>query len=232
MKNSPILFLMLLLPFSRAESTTTENNMTDSELRRTNQMQIAVLQTNDRSKVEELIKEGIDINAPIGCGTFAALDGARDDAMLKLLLAHGAKPKGRELVRIANSDSPDAMAMARTLLSAGVSPNAHDDHNITALHMAVFNRSSDMTRLLVSQPGIKIDAKNDEGETALMTAIRYDRPNTVELLLKAGANPHLANKRGETAIALAEQELEKRKALLAKLKAADAGRLAPADAGH
>ena len=40
------------------------------------QMQMAILKDQDIHKVEELLKQGVDINAPIGCGTYAPLDGA------------------------------------------------------------------------------------------------------------------------------------------------------------
>jgi hypothetical protein len=40
------------------------------------QMQQAVLKDRDIHQVEALLKRGVDINAPIGCGTFAPLDGA------------------------------------------------------------------------------------------------------------------------------------------------------------
>jgi hypothetical protein len=35
------------------------------------QMQAAVLKDQDLKKIEELLKQGVDINAPIGCGTYA-----------------------------------------------------------------------------------------------------------------------------------------------------------------
>jgi hypothetical protein len=48
-------------------------------------MQRAVLKDQDIHEVEALLKQGVDINAPIGCGTYAPLDGAVGTQNLKLL---------------------------------------------------------------------------------------------------------------------------------------------------
>ena len=48
--------------------------------------------------------------------------------------------------------------------------------------------------------GSRLDAKNNEGETALMLAARHARSGSVELLLSAGANVNLTNAHGETAL--------------------------------
>lgn len=48
--------------------------------------------------------------------------------------------------------------------------------------------------------GSRLDAKNNEGETALMLAARHARSGSVELLLSAGANVNLTNALGETAL--------------------------------
>jgi len=48
--------------------------------------------------------------------------------------------------------------------------------------------------------GSRLDAKNNEGETALMLAARHARSGSVELLLSAGANVNLTNAHCETAL--------------------------------
>src|SRR5208283_5023563 len=95
------------------------------------QMQQAVLKDRDIHQVEALLKQGVDINAPIGCGTYAPLDGAVDTQnlkMLKFLLAHGAKPRGHEIVEAAFINNPKtALNFVKVLLSAGLDPNATDN---------------------------------------------------------------------------------------------------------
>ena len=105
------------------------------------QMQEAVLKSEDIHKVEALLKGGVDINAPIGCGDYAPLDGAVDTKnfeMLKFLLARGARPKGRELANAAFIKDPQtALKFVKALLSAGVNPNATNYYS-TPLESAAF----------------------------------------------------------------------------------------------
>jgi len=106
------------------------------------QMQMAILKDQDIHKVEELLMQGADINAPIGCGTYGPLDGAvstQNLEMLKFLLAHGAKPRGRELPNAAFYEDPQtALNFVKVLLSAGVNPNATDTVTGSALGCAAY----------------------------------------------------------------------------------------------
>jgi hypothetical protein len=57
-----------------------------------------------------------------------------------------------------------------------------------------------------------------DGYTALMWAADHASSDIVDLLLKAGANPNLKNKRGETAVALAEQGIATGQTIISKLQ--------------
>jgi len=172
------------------------------------QMQMAVLKDQDIHKVEELLKQGVDINAPIGCGTFSPLDGAvstENLEMLKFLLAHGAKPQGRELPKVAFYNNPQtAMDFVKVLLAAGVSPNATDGLIGSALGCAAYQGNQDLVVLLLAQPHINVDVPDQGGCTALMYAALNGYVDIADLLLKAGANPDLKNINRETAITFAE----------------------------
>jgi hypothetical protein len=179
------------------------------------QMQSAILRDQDIHKVEELLKQGVDINAPIGCGTYSPLDGAvstRNMKMLKFLLAHGAKPQGREIADAAFIDNPKtALNFAKVLLAAGVNPNATDNPwtGSTALGNAAFRENRDLVVLLLAQPHIIVDVTNVDGCTALMSAAGDGSQDIVDLLMKAGANPHLKDSWGQTATDLATDFAEK-----------------------
>ena len=185
------------------------------------QMQMAVLKDQDLQKIEELLKQGVDINAPIGCGTFSPLDGAvstENIVMLKFLLAHGAKPQGRELADAAFFNNPEtALNFVKLLLEAGVSPNATNRYS-TPFTSAAYQGNSALIALLLAQPEIRVDAADVDGYTALMWAADRASLDIVDLLLEAGANPALKNKRGETAAALAEKGIATRQAIVSKLQ--------------
>jgi len=183
------------------------------------QMQRAVLRAQDIHKVEALLKQGVDINAPIGCGTYAPLDGAvstRNLKMLKFLLAHGAKPRGREIAEAAFIENrKTALNFVKVLLAADVNPNATDNPwmGCTALGNAVFRENRDLVVLLLAQPHIIVDATNVDGCTALMSAASQGSVDIENLLLKAGANPSLKDSCGETAADMAESFNAKKKAV-------------------
>ena len=124
MKTRLVALLVLAITVTGFAGLTQETNQPARPIPidpRAMQMQTAILKDQDIHKVEELLKQGVDINSPIGCGTYAPLDGAvstRNMEMLKFLLAHGAKPRGREIVEAAFIDNPKtALNFVKVLLS-------------------------------------------------------------------------------------------------------------------
>ena len=188
-------------------------------------------------QLKELIKQGADVNAPIGFNrmlnegenpssssrkaTAWPLDVAVQQAqvdMVKLLLANGAKFHGGELAKAAFADNQDeSLAMVTALIEAGADVNSpHADYRHTALFWASFKGNKTLVRLLLAQPGIKLDVINIDGDTALMAAAEHGHAEIVELLLKAGANVSIIDKRGETATSLAQKTLAKQQATVEK----------------
>ena len=181
------------------------------------EMQMAILKDQDIHKVGELLKQGVDINAPIGCGTYGPLDGAVDRAnldMLKFLLAHGAKPRGRELPQAAFIDNPKtALNFVKVLLAAGVNPNATNTPIGSALGCAAYQGNHDLVVLLLAQPHINVDVPDGGGDTALMYAADHGSQDIVDLLMKAGANPNLKDSWGQTASDMAERVMAEKNAV-------------------
>ena len=209
-KRIALLLLLLAAPAVRSEEP----------LKLALQMQAAILQAKDVQRVKALLQQGADINAPIGCGTFSLLDGAistQNVEMLRFLLAHGAKPHGHELAHAAfASGHEEALRMASALLQAGMDPNVRDEFSDALIH-ATSRENIDLLKLLLSQPGIRLDESDDDGCTALMMAAKRGSLEMVGLLLHAGARVDVSNQRGETAASFAQQEIDKRIQIISRL---------------
>ena len=185
------------------------------------QMQRAVLLETNLAKVEVIVKAGFDINSPIGCGSYNALDGAvqrQNLQMVKWLLANGAKPKGSALLQAAWCDNVnDSVEMVTALLKAGADVNYQENYPnpafhsalplSTPLHHACYNGNSAVVKILLDQQGIKLNTIDVDNCTPLMWAARKGNGEIVGLLLKAGADPSIKNKNGETAFSIACQHI-------------------------
>jgi ankyrin repeat protein len=188
-------------------------------------------------QLKELIKQGADVNAPIGfnrmlyegenpssssrIATAWPLDVAAQQAqvdMVKLLLANGAKFHGGEMAKAAFAGNQDeSLAMVTALIEAKADVNSPDpDYGHTALFWASYKGYKSAVVLLLAQPGIKLDITNIDGETALMVAAENGHAEIAEMLLKAGANVSITDDRGETATSLAQKTLAKQQAIVEK----------------
>jgi uncharacterized protein len=91
--------------------------------------------------------------------------------------------------------------LIRLLVDHGLDTNARDDHQDTPLHDA-WNAPAVATEALI-EAGANVNAVGITGNTALHIAVAHGRVEIANLLMAAGADPELANARGETAIELA-----------------------------
>ena len=186
------------------------------------EMQTAVLKTQDIQKVQELLNRGFDANASIGCGSYSALDGAidmRNVEMVKLLLAHKAKPHGYKLTWAAFAPHPQALEMVKALVEAGVDPNT-PGNGLTALAGAIARENKELVAFLLSQPGITLNDPDIDGYTPLMLAVAKGSSELVDMLLRAGAKVNTPTALADSAIVVAEREIAKQHAIIEKLKAA------------
>ena len=90
------------------------------------------------------------------------------------------------------------------LLSGGADPNAQDDNGWTPLHFAAQAVSPGVTEALLGA-GAQTELKDCFGNTALSTAVFQSRGDgsVIQLLRRAGADPHAANSSGVTPLSLA-----------------------------
>ena len=152
--------------------------------------------------VKLLLDAGADVNAQDQRGEtplHLALPRAEIEVVRLLLEAGGDvnlnHPDGRSLLHLSvRGDPEEAQALAGMLLEAGADPDARGPNGDTLLHRSVNNPG--VAELLLDG-GADVDARNSNGLTALYLAIgrggsgQYPGyPETVELLLAAGADPH------------------------------------------
>ena len=81
----------------------------------------------------------------------------------------------------------DNTGVLKDLLQRGFDPNAADEKGQPGLTMAMQENSPKAAKLLLAQPGVKIDALNAAGESALMMAALKGEVAGAKLLLARGA---------------------------------------------
>lgn len=93
--------------------------------------------------------------------------------------------------------------LVKRLLAAGADPTAATSEGLTALHLAARAREANIVGLLIQElkkaPGDLqryLDAQDQSGRSAVFHACRSGRPETVELLLEAGASVDLVDENG------------------------------------
>ncbi|HLO96431.1 MAG TPA: ankyrin repeat domain-containing protein [Burkholderiaceae bacterium] len=79
-----------------------------------------------------------------------------------------------------------------------------DEPGFTALHYACSGPDNGVSAWLISQ-GAELDARSPNGSTPLMLAAGYGSPDSVEILLQAGADARLVNDKGLSALDFARQ---------------------------
>lgn len=127
-------------------------------------------------ELEALIREGADINERIDSG-------------MPLLTVAALK---------------NACSSLRTLLKMGADVNAADSEGMTALISAVLEHNVAAVQILLSAPGIDLEAKDSiSGSTALLFAALDDYADICALLVEAGADMNVTNVMGRTPLSSA-----------------------------
>lgn len=131
-------------------------------------------------------------------------------AVVRDLLAKGAKPNWHN----AGGWTPLMIAAAEreldtviVLLAVGADPNARNKLGRTALMFASgYGQDAIVERLLAVGANVNLVPDDHSGWTALIAAASAGHAGTVEVLLRAGADPTIQSKAGETALDIARKQ--------------------------
>ena len=165
----------------------------------------------DRARVQELLKNRVDVNTGQPDGSTALMLAAeRNDVEIGgLLIRAGAH------VNAANEYGATALSVAcatgnvafiRLLLEAHADPNAPLLSGETPLMTASDNGNRDAVRLLLEHGADANARETNGGQTALMWAAANRSRDIVRLLVDRGTDPRARSKRGFTPLLFAAQQ--------------------------
>ncbi|HET9478515.1 MAG TPA: ankyrin repeat domain-containing protein, partial [Pyrinomonadaceae bacterium] len=165
-----------------------------------------------------LLVHGADPNATGRWGETALMFANTADKV-KLLVAGGAQPEAKDeqgQTALMKAASRGDAGVVSALLDSGANVNAADNTGSNALLHSLDRennahgderktlpaRRMEVARRLLRAKSIDVNAPNNDGETALMRAVRLENVEMVKSLLTRGADPNRADVFGDTAVTL------------------------------
>jgi ankyrin repeat protein len=186
-------------------------------------------------RIQQLIQNSPDLINARSAGDFTLLGDAARNGLSKrvtFLLDHGAGinvGQGNGETALHSAVKFGNRAMVELLLSRGADVNATADDGQTPLCFAVDKGFQAITEvLLANKAEVNVSDKN-MGNTPLHLAAKGGHVKIIPMLLAAGANPNVENKRGRTPLSFAAQSgpLESVKLLLDAKADPNGGKLDP-----
>lgn len=192
MKKTAAALLIMIMPVLTilANTAYTQNKKTDVH---TESLLLAAQYKPEYDIINELIKQGADINAKDGrgvCPLVYAVANKADAKTIRLLLKNGAKVNGYVLNTAARSrKTPEVLELLINKNPEAV--NQIDRNGDTALHIALkYNPVYDNIKLLLDK-GADINIKEQQGFNALLTAATWtNNLDIIKLLVERGADIH------------------------------------------
>ena len=172
---------------------------------RSNRFLVWAVRHNSDVLVRLSLLSGTRATAKIDSRTVLMEAAARaEDDVVKTLLAYGASvndsdSENRQALHYAARNSESTGAVAVLLLEAGARPDVVTRDGITPIHEAVSQLSggSEANAIAMIAFADEVNQQDREGNTALLIATTEAKLEVVRCLLRAGANPNLANHKGK-----------------------------------
>lgn len=91
------------------------------------------------------------------------------------------------MTAVRNKSSHAAVSAVQTLIDFGADVGVTDAEQRTVLHLAAQRNIPEVIEILCKN-GIDVDAADQNGDTAYVTAIKYDSPGALQALIDAGCD--------------------------------------------
>lgn len=167
------------------------------------------IRRNNLGKVKYLVeKRGADINANNGEPLQdACLSEDERLEMVKYLVEHGANVNAKDEyghTALSSASSYGNLEVMKYLLANSAIIDGY------VLYITAFNGQVEAMKLLIENGAdinsADIKASNEYGDTALITALKWNKPKTTQLLIENGADIYAKNNEGKSALDYAESE--------------------------
>jgi len=153
------------------------------------------VQKNNLKAVEQLIREGVDINElGLAVRQKTPLHCVRDNAVAKVLIAAGADVNARDLDGNTPLHCTGNFEVIKTLIAAGADTNAKNESGWTPLQHFVFYDDVERFQALIAA-GADVNARDKDGMTPLIYA---QSMKTFDALIEAGADVNALDNDGNT----------------------------------
>jgi ankyrin repeat protein len=159
---------------------------------------------DDVDKIEQLLRQGVDVNAwdANGCTALGSAASRGHSQIVQLLISRGAdlnKPATEGTSPLAVASTAGYGAIVDLLLGLGACPNSRSKAGVTPLTAASGNGHLGIVRSLLDH-GAEVNAGGQGGGSALLLAVQEGHLEIAKCLIEQKANPNVQSDTGLTAL--------------------------------